>query len=161
MVMLVPLLILAVLSVVAGFKPVSGMLSAMDPRHGHHEGGTIVLAASILTLVAGVALGFLLYRRRESDPLASNALFKVFRNKFYIDEAYAKIVHYAQDVVAAIAHFFDEFLINGLLVGGLSRGTASIGNLFRRLQSGNLQGYAVLFAVGILLVIYLTVFIDR
>ena len=54
-----------------------------------------------------------------------------------------------------------QLIINGLIVGGLSRGTASFGNLIRRLQSGNLQGYALLFGVGILLVIYLTVFAAR
>ena len=59
---------------------------------------------------------------------------------------------------APVVHFIDEFLINGLLVGGLARSTSGRGNFFRRLQSGNLQGYAILFGAGVLLVIYLTVF---
>jgi NADH-quinone oxidoreductase subunit L len=62
-------------------------------------------------------------------------------------------------VAAAIIHFFDEFLINGLLVGGLTRSAEGVGNLFRRVQSGNLQGYAFAFGFGVILIIYLTVFI--
>ncbi|NIP93143.1 MAG: NADH-quinone oxidoreductase subunit L, partial [Akkermansiaceae bacterium] len=94
----------------------------------------------------------------DSDPLAANPLFRIFRNKFYLDELYLALVKFLQDTVAAIVHFFDEFLINGLLVGGLARSAGGIGHLFRRLQTGNLQVYAILFGAGILLVIYLTVF---
>jgi len=68
------------------------------------------------------------------------------------------IVRYFQDAFAAIIHFFDELLINGLLVGGLGRGAASTGNLFRKLQSGQLQAYSFAFGLGVILVIYFTVF---
>ena len=40
------------------------------------------------------------------------------------------------------------------------RGAGGIGRLFGRLQSGNLQGYAVLFGLGVILVIYFTVFVS-
>ncbi len=38
--------------------------------------------------------------------------------------------------------------------------SGGFGRIFGRLQSGNLQGYAVLFGIGVLLVIYLTVFVS-
>ena len=57
------------------------------------------------------------------------------------------------------ADTIDELLINGLLVGGLSRGAASTGNLFRKLQSGQLQAYSFAFGLGVILVIYFTVFL--
>ena len=59
---------------------------------------------------------------------------------------------------AAIVAFFDEFIINGLLVSGLSRTAESSGNLFRKVQSGSLQGYAFAFGLGVLLVVYFTTF---
>jgi NADH-quinone oxidoreductase subunit L len=55
-------------------------------------------------------------------------------------------------------HFFDEFVINGLIVGGFSRLAETFGNIFRKAQSGNLQAYAFTFGLGVLLVIYFTVF---
>jgi len=157
--MLIPLLLLAFMSLVAGLPTFAHRLSPAyhEPPHLFQFG--FVPGVSIAALVTGVSLGWILYKGRASDPLASNALFKVFRNKFYIDELYRTLVRYGQDFVAALVHFFDEFLINGLLVGGAARLAGSCGDLFRRLQTGNLQGYAILFGAGILLVIYLTVFV--
>ena len=63
-----------------------------------------------------------------------------------------------QNVLAAVVHFVDEFVINCLLVGGLSRGVASVGQLCRRLQSGSLQGYAFAFGLGVVIVVWITVF---
>ena len=52
------------------------------------------------------------------------------------------------------------YIINGLIVGGFSRAAGGIGRIFGRLQSGNLQGYVALFGLGVILVIYLTVFVS-
>ncbi|MFR7733329.1 MAG: hypothetical protein ACLU7D_08205 [Collinsella sp.] len=63
-----------------------------------------------------------------------------------------------QGILASIIDFIDQFIISGLIVGGLARLTAAVGSLLRRLQSGNMAAYTVLFGVGLLLVIYFTVF---
>ena len=155
--MFVPLVLLAAMAI--GSAWLTGTLSAMDPRmhaHGHHEGHAIILGASIASLILGLIAGFVLYNGKDKDPLS----IPLFQNRFYIDRIYDNIlVRYFQDAFAAIVHFFDEFLINGLLVGGLSRATASTGNLFRKLQSGQLQGYSFAFGLGVILVIYFTVFL--
>lgn len=169
--MLAPLVILAVLAFASGFRfpnlgiDIPAMFSAIDPRaHPHAIANSthmLVLGTSIAALLGGIGVGYFFYKGRDTDPLAANPVFKVFRAKFYLDEIYLTIVRVCQDCVAAIVHFFDEFIINGLLVGGLSRSVGGLGNLFRRMQSGNLQGYALLFGGGILLVVYLTVFFTR
>jgi NADH-quinone oxidoreductase subunit L len=156
--MFVPLVLLAAMALGSAF--LTKTLSAIDPRlaehAGHHEGHTLILGASIASLVLGLIAGFVLYNGKDKDPLS----IPLFRNRFYIDSLYDNIiVRYFQDAFAAIIHFFDELFINGLLVGGLSRGAVSFGNLFRRLQSGQLQGYAYAFGLGVILVIYFTVFL--
>ncbi|MEC9055272.1 MAG: NADH-quinone oxidoreductase subunit L, partial [Verrucomicrobiota bacterium] len=158
-IMLYPLFILAAMSVIAGFSPIAGKLSPAfhHPEHAFNPANPIFLI-SLAALGIGIAAGILLYRGRDSDPLAHNRVFKLFRNKFYLDELYLILVKFCQDTVAAVIHFFDEFLIGDLIVGGLARSATGLGNVFRRLQSGNLQGYAILFGVGIILIIYLTVF---
>jgi NADH-quinone oxidoreductase subunit L len=149
-IMWIPLVILALMSICSAW--LTGPLNAYRP---HHAGG-VVLAASILSLVCGLAVAWVLYRNRESDPISIPA----FRDRLYFDRVYDKIiVRYFQDAPAAIVHFFDELLINGLLVGGLSRAAASLGNLFRKLQSGQLQAYSFTFGLGVILVIYFTVFL--
>jgi NADH-quinone oxidoreductase subunit L len=67
-------------------------------------------------------------------------------------------VKYLQDGFAAIVHFLDELVINGLIVGGFTRLADSAGRLFTKAQAGNLQAYAFSFGLGVLLVIYFTVF---
>lgn len=156
--MFIPLIILAALALVSGFEPIAKAIAPAYHHEGFHVGPAFI--ASILAVLIGAVLAFKLYGNTKEDPLADKGIFKVFRNKFYIDEAYAKLVSYGQDSVAAFVHFFDELIINGLIVGGLTRAASGFGRLFGRLQSGNLQGYAVLFGLGVLLVIYLTVFVS-
>jgi NADH-quinone oxidoreductase subunit L len=155
--MWLPLVLLAALAI--GSAWLTGPLGAIDPRfhaEAHHEGHALILGASVASLVLGLIAGFILYNGKDKDPLS----IPLFRNRFYVDGIYDNIlVRYFQDAFAAIVHFFDEFIINGLLVGGLSRGAASFGNLFRKVQSGELQAYSFAFGLGALLVIYFTVFL--
>ena len=155
--MFVPLLVLAVLAIVAGFPAVSNALGAFRPihEHGHAEGHSLILGASIGSLVLGLIAGFALYNGKDKDPVS----IPLFRDRFKIDAFYDNVlVKYFQDAFAAIIHFFDEFLINGLIVGGSTRIAEGFGGLFRRVQGGNLQGYAFAFSLGVILVIYFTAF---
>jgi NADH-quinone oxidoreductase subunit L len=155
--MFVPLLVLAVLAIVAGFPTVSNALGAFRPIHegGHAEGHSLILGASIGSLVLGLIAGFALYNGKDKDPVS----IPLFRDRFKIDAFYDNVlVKYFQDAFAAVVHFFDEFLINGLIVGGSTRIAEGFGGLFRRVQGGNLQGYAFAFGLGVVLVIYFTAF---
>lgn len=146
-----PLVILAALGVGAGFSFVSGGILGEDiGKLAHFELGVPAIA-SLVTLVLGVGLGFKLYAGRDTDPVN----IKLFANKFYFDELYAKIVKVCQDSVAAVARVLDGLLIDGVGVGG-TRGFANMtGNALRRIQSGNLQGYAYLFGIGVLVIVLL------
>jgi NADH-quinone oxidoreductase subunit L len=149
-IMWIPLVVLAALAISSAW--LTGPLNAYHP----HEATTIIVIASITTLVLGLGAGFLLYHGKDKDPLSIPA----FRDRLYFDGIYDNyLVRYGQNALAAIIHFFDEFLINGLLVGGASRGAASLGTLLRKLQSGHLQAYSFVFGFGVLLVIYVTVFL--
>ena len=155
--MSLPLVLLAVMAVLAGFGFISTPLNAYRPihEHGHAEGHSVVLGASLATLLLGLAVGFFVYKGKDKDPLN----IPLFKNRFYVDGFYDNfLVRYFQDAFAAVIHFLDELFINGIFVGGLSRGAESLGNAFRKVQSGALQAYAFAFGIGVLLVIYFTVF---
>jgi NADH-quinone oxidoreductase subunit L len=150
-----PLVILAVLAVTAGLPFVANKLAPAyhQPEHLIHIG--FISIASVVALLVGTISGFILYSGKDKDPVSIPLL----KNRFYVDGVYDNIlVRYFQDAFAAIVSFFDEFLINGLIVGGLSRAAESFGNLFRKVQSGSLQGYAFAFGLGVILVVYFTVF---
>ncbi|MFT4176087.1 MAG: NADH-quinone oxidoreductase subunit L [Luteolibacter sp.] len=153
--MAIPLILLAILALAAGYPFLADKLSPayQQPEHLIHFG--FVTYVSIGALLLGVIAGFALYTGKSRDPLSIPLL----KNRFYIDSFYDNfIVRYFQDGFAAIVSFFDQFFINGLIVDGFARAASSFGNLFRRSQSGSLQGYAWTIGIGAILVVYFTVF---
>ncbi len=151
MLMRAPLIILAVLAVLAGFALIAGPVLGDEYAKYSQFHFSVPAIVSILTLALGVGLGLKLYAGRDREPVN----IKLFANKFYFDELYAKIVKLCQDSVAAVARVLDGLLIDGVGVGG-TRGFANMtGNALRRIQSGNLQGYACLFGAGVLVIVLL------
>ncbi|MEZ5303755.1 MAG: hypothetical protein R3F11_24390 [Verrucomicrobiales bacterium] len=132
---------------------VAEALGAAKPE-AHGEGGAFVMAVSIGAALAGIALGFLLYRGRDKEPLKIS----LFARKFYFDEIYLGIVRYVQDSLAYLAKALDQILVDGVGVRGATKLASSAGDLLRRLQFGNLQGYAFLFGLGVIALIYLALY---
>lgn len=153
--MFVPLALLAVMALFSGWKMINWLAPALPEHAGELHLSGMVSMVSLIAIAVGVTAGYLLYKGKDKDPVS----IPLFKNRFYVDGFYDNVVvRYLQDAFAGIVNFFDKFLIDGVGVGGLSRGAESFGNLFRRVQSGNLQGYAFTFGIGVVLVIYFTVF---
>ena len=152
--MAVPLGVLAVLAVISGYGFALRFAPAV-PEHAGEFHFNAVAIVSVLALGIGVLAGAAMYAGKDKDPVCIPLL----RNRFYIDVIYDKgLVGYVQGLTAIFVHFFDEFLINGLVVGGMARVAEGSGNLMRKVQSGSLQGYAFAFGLGVIFVIYFTVF---
>ncbi len=151
--MLLPLVVLAVPSLIAGFHFFGG--TVLGEYMPVHEGSMIGLTffVSLAALAGGVFLGWKTYAGKDSDPLAGKPPAKLFANKFYFDEIYTKGIKVLQDGVAQVLQLIDGILIDGLGVRGSSGLAAGTGNLLRRLQVGNIQGYAFLFGLGVLLLV--------
>ena len=111
-----------------------------------------VLAVSVMLL--GASLAIWLYRNRTTDPLRIDLL----RQGFYIDEFYGWLIDSTQGLLARVSAFFDRWIIDAGAVRGTSGGTWGFGALLRLLQVGNLQAYSFLFGLGIVALIYFTVF---
>jgi NADH-quinone oxidoreductase subunit L len=114
----------------------------------------VVPVLAILAFVTGVGGGFALYKGQAKDPI----LIPPLRDKLYFDEIYAALIAGTQDLLATLARFIDQWLIDGVLVRGLSGLAWGTGFVLRFLQFGNLQGYAFLFGLGVVATIYLLVF---
>lgn len=149
-VMFVPLVILAVMGVIGGFGWVAGAILGHEalPAHGHFG---LVGIVSIATLIIGAGGAWVLYRGRDRDPVN----IKLFANKFYFDELYTKVIGVAQDGLATVVKVLDGLLIDGLGVRGAAGLASGAGGMLRRLQVGNIQGYAFLFGLGVLLLVFL------
>ena len=71
---------------------------------------------------------------------------------------YAALIAGTQDLLAVTSAWFDKWILDGLIVRGLSSTTWGVGFVLRFLQVGNLQAYALLFGLGVIGLIYLVVF---
>ena len=149
-IMLLPLVILAVPSVIGGFSFFAGRFLTLPPAD-HDHASHVPMIASLIALASGVSLGWLLYRGRDRDPVRISLLAR----KFFIDELYASLVSWGQDAVARIIHYVDILIIDGLGVRGLSGLAAVVGGGLRRLQGGNLQAYGFLFGCGVVVLLFI------
>ena len=80
------------------------------------------------------------------------------RDRFYFDEIYKILNRSTQEMLASAADFIDRWIIAGLGVKGVAGVTHVTGSLLRLLQTGNLQTYTLLLALGILTLIWMFLF---
>lgn len=150
-VMWIPLVLLAIPSVIAGYH---GVASQFLPTPAH-EGHSIVPLVASAAGALGIMIGLALYLGRDKDPIR----IPLFANKFYFDEFYALLVWNTQDLLARVSAFIDRWILDTALVRGLSSGTWGIGFILRFAQAGNLQAYALLFGAGVVALFYFILFI--
>jgi NADH-quinone oxidoreductase subunit L len=150
-VMTLPLILLSVPAAIGGFGFFARNFLSL-PNETKPVVAVPVIA--LLALLIGVVSALLLYRNRTTEPVE----IELFRNRFYFDELYTALIKSTQGLLAAIAAFIDRWILDGAIVRGLSGGTWGSGFLLRLLQVGNLQAYGFLFGLGIIGLIYFTVF---
>ncbi|HEU4637079.1 MAG TPA: NADH-quinone oxidoreductase subunit L [Edaphobacter sp.] len=180
LVMTLPLMILALLSIVGGWVGVPEFLG------GHNEIGTFLdpvfsvgtvqvtevvshgtefgLAAfSVLVALIGLFIAYVLYYKKPGTAAAFAqkfpALYRLVDNKFYVDEIY-------QAVIVTPLLVVSRLILGGLIDGGIVNGSGfaagasarGVGSLVRRVQSGNIRSYAGWLALGAAAVIAVMIF---
>jgi NADH-quinone oxidoreductase subunit L len=150
-VMTIPLIVLAVPAALGGFGFFAGRFLTLPAERGHLS---LVPMVALGCLLTGALSAFFLYRDRSNEPLD----IALFRERFYIDDFYAWLIRWTQGLLASLSGFLDRWVLDGAIVRGLSGGTWGSGFLLRLLQIGNLQAYGFLFGLGIIALIYFTVF---
>jgi NADH-quinone oxidoreductase subunit L len=146
-VMTIPLMILAVPSVFAGYHFFAGSFLTL-PVEAHLNFG--VMGLSVLVFLAGAGLAWFVYTGKDADPI----LIPMLANRFYIDEFYETLIALTQDFAASLSATFDRWILDGAIVRGLSGAAWVTGFVLRFLQLGNLQAYAFLFGAGSVALIY-------
>jgi NADH-quinone oxidoreductase subunit L len=149
--MLVPLGILAIFALIAGFSVFARHFVELP-----HEDKTRALVPMLAFggTILGAASAIFLYRGRTSDPISIPPL----RDKLYFDETYRALINVTQEFLARVAAFIDRWLIDGGAVRGSTSGVWGFGSLLRLMQVGNLQAYAFIFGLGIIWLIYFVLF---
>jgi NADH-quinone oxidoreductase subunit L len=167
--MTVPLAILAVFAVLAGFvgmphvlgpnflegyfAPVFGEVGAAIPA------GTewLLIAASVAVGLVGIAVAYWFYVASPEIPvnLAArfNSIYQLLWHKYYVDEIYGTLfVEPGRRLAMFLWQVVDVQLIDGF-ANGMARATASLSGVLRGAQTGYARTYALLMLVGTVVVI--------
>jgi NADH-quinone oxidoreductase subunit L len=110
------------------------------------------MAASIALALGGVVLAWWMYVRQPDLPgmLARSArgLYQLSLNKFHWDELYDTLILGPLRGVALFARIFDQYVVDGIvdLIGHVPR---LVGFLFRPVQNGLVQFYALAMVLGL------------
>lgn len=168
-VMLWPLRILATLSIIGGVIGLEHLYGAQFlPGHEGHvlpwyqqliapvTHAPVAALSGLLAALTGLAGAWAVYGKAAIDPLPARlgAFSRLMRDRFYFDELYELTVIRIHDWIAAVAGFIDRWIIAGLAVRGTHGTTELFARALRMVQTGNLQTYAFLFALGVALVLW-------
>ena len=181
-VMLIPLAILAVLSVIGGWIGWPESLGGMQrfdqflaPVFGTHAEEAAVAAAehgkelllagvSVLAALLGLFFAWLLYQRRRDLPdkiaAALGGLYTTVRDKYYVDEGYAAAI--VQPLIKGSTYILWRGIDAGAIdaTANESAETAQhVSDALRHMQSGNVRSYAGWVAAGAALVIAYMVYL--
>ncbi len=147
--MTVPLVILAALSVVAGFAGIPGWQSGFGAWVGV-GGETHVPSASypLILISIGVAVGGILIGRRlympapEREPLERLAFFyKLLQRKYYIDDFYqVAFVKPIRDVVSKAMYWVNQNVLDGLVNGAATASRATAKGLYNIVDQKVIDG---------------------
>jgi NADH-quinone oxidoreductase subunit L len=156
-VMTLPLIVLALLSAAGGWIPVPALVERVVGHHGgsHAPLGMLLLATGVA--VAGLGLAWLAYVARPALPeritRSLGGVYTLVRDKFRIDELYDAIVVRPLFALAdLLATVVDPRGVDGV-VNGSARALAAAGRGWRRVQTGNVQHYALSILVGGILIL--------
>ena len=152
--MKLPLIILGILSVAAGFIPFSQYVTSDSKSFDTqlHPGFSV---APILLVLAGIALAWVFYK--TANDKASNlsrslgGLYQSAYRKFYVDEMYLYITrNIIFKGISKPAAQFDRSVVDGT-INGMGLGTQMISEKIKGLQSGKIQSYMLVFFGGVII----------
>jgi NADH-quinone oxidoreductase subunit L len=179
-IMLIPLVILALLSICGGWaggerfdKFLSPVLHAgvtansleevgtatpvsEQKEHGASEG--LLESISVLAAASGLFLAWLLYQKRPQLPQeiahALGGFYEAVVHKYYVDEIYAAV--FVKPLIDGstriLWHGIDQDVIDATLDNS-AEGAREVSDAVRHMQSGNLRSYAGWIAAGAAVVI--------
>ena len=171
--MTVPLIILAILSMLGGLVGVPGaivaqgdklteFLSPVIPKHAHEVSHTTEYALMALsTGLVILTIVFAWFRFRNYQPKEETGFGKLLENKWYVDELYDKIiVNPLSRLAGFLNNIFEKYIVDGV-VNGVGRAVNYGSRQLRLLQSGQVGSYILLMVLSILILLLYQFFVKK
>lgn len=151
LVMTIPLMILAIGSMFAGFLPFTKLVTSDGLPFEAHLDYSIAIPSVLIALI-GIGLATLMYKKGNALPskvaTAFGSTYKWAYHKFYMDEVYLfvtkKIIF--KGISQPIA-WFDRHIVDGTM-NGIANTVVKVSESIKGFQSGRVQQYGFVFVSG-------------
>ena len=157
-IIIIPLVILAIFAVIAGWLPVGDFLGA-DVHFSFFGALTSWLAWVSLSFgIAGILLAYIIYVRKllsaKSIGQSLGPVYTLLIRKYFFDELYERffVMRFLVDGIFAAFQWVDTYIVDGS-VNGIATITVAGGKVMRRLETGQLQVYGLAIFIGILAIV--------
>lgn len=167
--MTLPLMLLAVLSMVGGFMGLPAVFSehhmladflgkaagVVHGEHLDHNTEFMLMGISVAIAVVGLIIAFVRYGGGKNVPVSdeqmTNPITKVVYNKYYVDELYNLIIVKPLHILGDISMLVIEYLVIDLVVNGIALTSRVVGLGLRKSQTGSIGFYMYAMVIGIIL----------
>ena len=166
--MTIPLIVLAILSVIGGAISLPGaswlnnylqpiiLNNAASNPHLLGASEYILMALAILGALIGIGLAYSKYIKKNTVPPSDSEIsgfHKVLYNKYYVDEIYMKLI---VKPIYALGTFFRDYveLVFSEIVFGLGKIADTLSLQGKKAQNGNIGLYLFAFVFGICFLLY-------
>ncbi|MGQ9674534.1 MAG: NADH-quinone oxidoreductase subunit L [Chloroflexota bacterium] len=155
-VMTIPLILLAVPSVLSGLVNMNGDFARfMGAEHVAEMNLSVALSSTAVALF-GIFLAWLVYGRQAVSAQSIGRVFgpayTLVARKYFVDELYQWIVDKVVLGLSNLGAWFDQVVVDGV-VNGVAYVVMAAGTVLRRAHTGQLQGYGLVFFAGIFLIL--------
>ncbi len=171
--MTIPLMILAAGAVAIGWVGIPAVLGGgshfahfLKPVvghpefHGTHAQEMRIMVTSTTIATSGLVIALIFYLKKTDIPLRLaknfNFIYRLLFNKYYVDELYSYTIVRPTIWIAnrVIERFTDPKIIEAI-VNGVPRTIGRFAGVFRKVQTGLAQHYAIIMAAGVFIMILL------
>jgi NADH-quinone oxidoreductase subunit L len=178
--MTIPLIVLAILSIVGGFigvpeslgghhwlehflAPVFQQSAALLPSaHSSSSTEITLMLASVGGAVLALIYAYIKYIKNAHVPVADTEerpeLVNLSYHKFYIDEIYDWLIRKPLDALSIFFYKVVDLLVIDGFINGLGKGSVKTSKGLRLLQTGNVGFYIFMMVLGIIAILVYSVF---
>jgi NADH-quinone oxidoreductase subunit L len=161
----IPLIVLALLATFGGLINFPGsywlnhylqpIISKVSHEEALNSTSYLLMGIALVGAIVGITVAYIKYIKKSELPSEDDnitGISKIIYNKYYVDEAYTKII---VNPLNAASRFFIDTLETGLskLVFGFGKATEAIGTQGRKIQSGSIGLYLFAFVLGICVIL--------
>ncbi len=170
--MTIPLIVLAILSVVGGLLGLPEFWNLPNWMHHHldpiiihkspsilnHDKEWMLMAIAVFAAGATIFFAYMVYIKNKVLPEANDekltGIKKLIYNKYYVDELYDAVIRKPLDIISVFFYKFMDLQIVDGIVNGVGSTVKGISSVVRKAQTGHIGLYIFSMVIGIILILF-------